>query len=162
MEKMITKDKHKKILLSSIERNGLGYTTKLVGGISPILNILSDGKTKDFYKLGFTKPYEIVNGEMYIDDLIIDTLHLSSGLLKDEIFLGKFNWCSGGMKYCVTVNARPIISRISGLKIWRVIGLCGDWGFGYVYINKKNTIGVRGKTQIYKQIIEQYQLNSYV
>jgi hypothetical protein len=50
----------------------------------------------------------------------------------------------------------------SGQKIWRVVGQSGDYGFGYSFITKKNTLGKRARRQIFQQVIDKYGLNSYV
>jgi hypothetical protein len=50
----------------------------------------------------------------------------------------------------------------SGQKIWRVVGQSGDYGFGYSFITKRNTLGKRARTQIYNQIIDKYDLQEYL
>ena len=62
-----------------------------------------------------------------------------------------------------TILSIPFKS-INGQELRRVIGRSGDYGFGdsYAGISKRNTIGKRGRTQIFKQIIEKYKLNSYI
>jgi hypothetical protein len=50
----------------------------------------------------------------------------------------------------------------NGQKMWRVVGTDGDKGFDYWWITKKNTLGVRHRTQIYKQIIDRFNLNDYL
>ena len=51
---------------------------------------------------------------------------------------------------------------VNGQKMWGVIGTSGDSGFGYWWIANKNTLGLRHRTQIYKQIIERFKLNDYL
>jgi len=163
MSEIITKDVHRDLLLKMIKEFGVKYPSELVGSTNKLINFLFKGDLREFYKKTNTKPYVITNNNltMCIDDVIISTLHLPNGFLKGEVHLGNFVWYSQGSNYSVKVFARPYTSKIDGQKKWRVMGVCGDYGFGYAFISQKNTIGVRGRTQIYKQIIEQYQLNNY-
>jgi hypothetical protein len=48
-----------------------------------------------------------------------------------------------------------------GQELRRVAGTCGDHGFGYSFISQRNKIGKRGRAQIFKQIIEKYNLKNY-
>jgi len=43
-----------------------------------------------------------------------------------------------------------------------VVGTSGDSGFGYGFINKRNTLGKRYRQQIFKQIIDKFELGDYV
>jgi hypothetical protein len=43
-----------------------------------------------------------------------------------------------------------------------VVGTSGDSGFGYSFINKRNTLGKRARQQIFKQIIDKYNLQKYI
>ena len=54
-----------------------------------------------------------------------------------------------------------LIKYYSGKKTWRVVGSSGDHGFGYPWISRRNTLGKRARLQIFKQIINKYNLNFY-
>jgi len=152
----------------SIKDNGLLDTIKYVGGVDNLVKILYDGDIMTYYQdTGFT-PVKITEDgmNMYIDDLIIQSLGLEvknfSRGKELEVSLGDFKWISGSANYKFTASARLFVSQSNGQKLWRVIGTSGDYGFGYSFINKRNTIGKRGRTQIFKQIIDKYNLQQYL
>jgi hypothetical protein len=41
---------------------------------------------------------------------------------------------------------------------YRVVGTSGDFGFGYSFITKRNTLGKRNRQQIFSQIMDKYGL----
>jgi hypothetical protein len=168
IRKILNESKAKDQLKQSIEDNGLLDTLQYIGGADNLVKILYDGDIMKFYEeSGFT-PVKITEDgmNMYIDDLIIHSLGLEvkpwlSGK-ELEVSLGDFKWTSGGANYKFTASARLFVSQNNGQKLWRVIGTSGDYGFGYSFITKKNTIGKRGRTQIFKQIIDKYNLQQYL
>ena len=136
---------------------------KLFGGVNNLLKIFNND-LKEFYKVTGYSPYKFDStGEnMYIDNLLLESLNLEDSWNKKEKKLGDFRWTSGGMNYKFTAHASsPFISH-QGQELRRVLGTCGDSGFGYSFISKRNTIGKRGRKQIFKQIIEKYNLDSYL
>ena len=152
----------------SIKDNGLLDTIKYVGGVDNLVKILYDSDIMTYYKdTGFT-PVKITEDgmNMYIDDLIIQSLGLEAKTFSRgkelEVSLGDFNWNSKGSNYKFTARARLFVSQNNGQKLWRVIGTSGDYGFGYSFINKRNTIGKIGRTRIFKQIIDKYNLQQYL
>jgi hypothetical protein len=44
---------------------------------------------------------------------------------------------------------------------WKVVGTSGSHGFGYAFITKRETLGVRYRQQIFKQILDKYDLKKY-
>jgi hypothetical protein len=123
---------------------------------------------KEFYKSTGFVPYKFDStGEnMYIDELLIQSLNLddvSNLRYNSGKKLGDFRWTSGGIDYKVNTILSSTFKSINGQELRRVIGRSGDSGFGDSYggISKKNTIGKRGRAQIFKQIIEKYNLKSY-
>jgi hypothetical protein len=52
--------------------------------------------------------------------------------------------------------------RLHDQTYYKVLGASGDSGFGYSFITKKNTLGVRYRQQIFKQIIDKYDLSKYM
>ena len=152
IRKILNESKAKDQLKQSIEDNGLLDTLQYIGGADNLVKILYDGDIMKFYEeSGFT-PVKITEDgmNMYIDDLIIHSLGLEvKPWLRGkelEVSLGDFKWTSGGANYKFTASARLFVSQNNGQKLWRVIGTSGDYGFGYSFITKKNTIGKRGRT----------------
>lgn len=139
---------------------------KYVGGYKNYIDIMFDGDiNKYFEELGQEKYYIPNNGmEMYINDAFIDVLGLRPTGWKNSLKLGAFRWKSGGVDYRVDVFVVSTPSnylgpeRLKDQKFWRVIGSSGDSGWGFPFISNKNTIGKRGRQQIFKQIIERFGL----
>jgi hypothetical protein len=160
--KIIIKESVSEKLVELIKTRGVGEVVKLVGGIKTLLKVAFNDDLKEFYKSTGFVPYKFDStGEnMYIDNLLIESLNL------DDVYLGKklgdFRWTSSGMNFKVTTIVYKPFKNQSGQELRRVIGRSGDSGFGDSYISKRNTIGKRGRTQIFKQIIEKYNLDSYI
>jgi len=156
----------KEVILDLIKDYGLDVAIKYIGNLDDIVKFGYDNNLEEFKKDNNIKLIRISQDglNMYISDLVIKKLNLESkgGFLKNEIFLGDFVWKSGGVNYKFSAYARSFNSQVSDEKTWRVVGTCGDHGFGYSFINKKNTIGKRGRAQIFKQIIEKFNLEKYL
>jgi hypothetical protein len=159
MKIVISEEKVDK-LRELIKREGPNYVANLVGGFDTLLKVVFNGDLKTYYKYTGYVPYKFsTNGEvMYIDELLIETLNLEDR--GKEKKLGDFRWISAGMNYKVTAYA--IVGGIktqTGQILRKVAGISGDSGFGYNYV--KHNIGKRGRAQIFKQIIDKYDLKSY-
>ena len=156
-------DTTKKNILSIKNDIGLYNAIKVVGGFNNFIKIVYDGDTKEFFKDNDIEPYSISSEpNLNISDIIVQLLDLpdapfSSGREKE---LGKFSWVSGGIRYSFTAYLRRTIFS-SGKIEWRVVGQSGDSGFGYSFITKRNTLGKRARMQIFQQIIDKYNLDSY-
>jgi hypothetical protein len=150
-------------LQNLIDELGILKASKAVGGAKNLIKILYGVDIDRYYKENNIEPYKITNEpNLYIDDLLVQSLELPEGrfLNKDEKMLGDFRWTSQGINYRFTALLYPIKS--SGVtKMWRVVGSSGDYGFGYRHISKRNTLGKRARMQIFKQIIDKYNLDSY-
>ena len=146
-----------------ILKQGPANVVKLMGGASNLLKLFG-GDLKEYYKqTGYVAyKFDSTGMNMYIDNLLLESLNLEDSWNKIEKKLGDFRWKSGGMNYKLTSYVSPPFKSQSGQELRRVLGTCGDSGFGYSYITKRNTIGKRGRTQIFKQIIEKYNLESYL
>jgi hypothetical protein len=147
-----------------IQKQGTATVVKLMGGVHNLLKLFG-GDLKEFYKTTGYVPYKFdsIGENMYIDEMLIQSLNLED-VYDSGKNLGNFRWTSSGMDYKVnTVVTKPFKSR-NGQELRRVVGISGDSGFGDLYDRgiKKNTIGKRGRTQIFKQIIEKYNLNNYL
>ncbi len=151
----------------SIKDNGLLDTIQYIGGYDNLVKMLYDGDIMKFYEeTGFTPVKITENGmNMYIDDLIIQSLGLPINTKirnQEEVLLGDFIWGSKGSNYKFTARASSFISQKNGQKLWRVVGASGDYGFGYSFIPTRNILGKRARTQIFKQIIDKYNLQQYL
>ena len=167
--KIIIRDELVNNLRDQIKTLGVSEVCKLIGGVETLLKVAFNGDLKEFYKSTGFVPYKFDStGEnMYIDNLLIESLNLddvSNQRYDSGKKLGDFRWTSGGMNYKVNTILSSPFKSVNGQELRRVIGRSGDYGFGDSYggISKKNTIGKRGRTQIFKQIIEKYKLNSYI
>ena len=158
-----TSDRAKEKLLSLKDKIGLNGAMKAVGGLKNFIKITYSSDIKEFFKNENIEPYRISSEpNMYFSDIIVQSLDLpdasfSNGLEKD---LGKFSWVSGGMRYRFNAYLRRV-NFTSGKIEWRVVGQSGDSGFGYAFITKRNTLGKRARMQIFQQIIDKYNLDSY-
>jgi hypothetical protein len=139
---------------------GLEDAVKMIGGIENYIKIFFNGDLKNFYKESGLEPYYISSEpNLYIDDMLVRLLDLPDKFGKEKE-LGNFRWTSNGMNYRFTAVLYPVYYA-SGKKMWRVVGHSGDSGFGYAFISKRNTLGKRARLQIFKQIIDKYDLDSY-
>ena len=166
MKILISEDKVEKVQ-ELIQKQGVETVVKLMGGTQNLLKLFG-GDLKTYYKYTGYVPYKFDStGEnMYIDELLIQSLNLddvSNQRYNSGKKLGDFRWTSGGINYKVNTILSSTFKSINGQELRRVIGRSGDSGFGDAYggISKRNTIGKRGRAQIFKQIIEKYNLKSY-
>jgi hypothetical protein len=139
---------------------------KVVGNIDRYIKIMYNGDLSNFYKKSNLLPYKLSDDKMtfYIDDLIVQMHGFKDDNLlpfKNSKKLGDFTYGSKNyISYKFSAEIYPHL--MNGQKVWRVVGTSGDSGFGHWFITKKNTLGVRYRTQIYKQIIERFKLNDYL
>jgi hypothetical protein len=155
----------KEIIKSMIKSSGLDTISTHMGGVENLINIVYDGDIMKFSE-DTTTPL------VYMSDTKMN-LYLHEGLVKKLGFqdikfrsggekdLGDFSFGSkNGLKY--KLNARLYPTKLNGLPYYKVVGLSGDSGFGYGFISKKNTLGSRYRQQIFKQIIDRYNLEPYM
>ena len=148
------------------EKYGVNNAIKAVGNIDRYIKIMYNGDLSNFYKKSNLLPYKLSDDKMilYIDDLIVKMHNFEDDRLvaKDKSKkLGNFSYGSKNyISYKFTAHIYP--HSVNGQKMWGVIGTSGDSGFGYWWIANKNTLGLRHRTQIYKQIIEIFKLNDYL
>ena len=146
---------------------GMNAAQRYVGGYKNYLDIMFDGDIDKFFEETGVAPYYITDDgmDMYIHDIFIDILGLRPIGFKNGRILGYFPWKSVGMNYKVTVVVYPldknrfvIPSALKGQDYWKVTGNSGDPGWGLPHYNKRQTIGKRGRQQIFKQIISRFGL----
>ena len=152
---------------------GVKFATKVVGGIDTYIKIMHDGDLSNFYKKSKLTPYHLSDNKMtlYIDDFIVQHYGFEDDrfVAKEKgKLLGDFRYgTKDHMCYKFTAHICPHFLNgepyfFNGQKMWRVVGTSGDSGFGYWWIPKKYTLGVRKRMQIYTQIIERFKLNDYL
>jgi hypothetical protein len=158
-------------LRERIKNLGLSEVAKLMDlDIKQLIKIAFNNDLKEFYKHTGYIPYEISpDGErMFIDEILIDKLNLEDRphWSNSEKKLGNFIFgTKNGQKY--VFNARVTgkdINYSNGQEFMSVAGMCVDLGlgFGYSDLKEKEKLGIRAQSQIFKQIIEKYNLDSYI
>ena len=162
-EKKSVKDK----LRDLIDKFGLAVASKYVGGAKEVIKIVYDDDIKKYAEENRIKLVRITDDgmNMYIDDMVVELMNLPTDkfMSSDEKSLGNFVWKSGGGTYKFTARVRSFKSSVNhGLKTWRVVGTSGSYGFGYSFLNKKETLGKRARLQIFIQIIDKYNLQEYM
>jgi hypothetical protein len=140
---------------------------RYVGGYKNYLDIMFDGDIDKFFEEKEIKPYHITQDgmDMYLHDVFVDVIGLRPTGWKGGRTLGSFTWKSAGTNYKVTVVTYPldknrfvIPSELKSEDYWKVTGNSGDSGWGLPYYNKRQTIGKRGRQQVFKQIIDRFGL----
>jgi hypothetical protein len=162
IRKVLEEEKVKDKLQQLVNNQELEMAIKLIGGPENLVKILYDGDLKKYYQENDIQPYYISSEpNLFIDDILVHVLDLpETNGSRPEKQLGDFRWTSQGMNYKFTARLYPV-NYASGKKVWRVVGSSGDHGFGYSFISKRNTLGKRARIQIFKQIIDKYNLDSY-
>lgn len=163
--KLVTK------LRDQVKSLGIKEVSNLVGGFDTLLKVAFNDDLKEFYKTTGHVPYtrdELDGGRMHIDKILIDRLNLEDKphWIDEQKKLGEFIiGTKNGPKY--TFNAVAIgkvINTTNGQEFMIVGGMCYELGlgFGYTDLKRKEMLGKRGRNQIFKQIIEKYNLDSYI
>jgi hypothetical protein len=145
---------------------GLVKAAQYVGGYKQ-LSVLFNGNLDPFYKnfsekYGITPVYLTAWRGLYIHDSIVQQMNfedLKYGTGKEK-GLGKFKFGSKN-SFMYAFNANLMKTSFRDMVYWRVVGTSGDSGFGYGYLTKKQTLGVRHRTQIYNQILDKYDWRKY-
>ena len=150
-----------------VNKFGVSSAVKAVGGLERYVKLMHNGDLKLFYRQSKLLPYKMsMDGmSLYIDDLIVQLHGFEDrrfSTIRESKKLGDFRYGSKDyLSYRFTAEIYPMKME-NGQKMWRVVGTSGDSGFGYGFITKRNTLGVRHRTQIYKQIIDRFNLNDYL
>lgn len=162
IRKVLKEETLKDTVKKMISDDGAEKTAALFGGTQNLVNALYGGDIKNYFQENNLEPYYISSEpNLYIDDLIVSMLDLpETNSPRPEKQLGDFRWTSQGMNYKFTVRLYPM-NYASGKRVWKVVGTSGSHGFGYGFLTKKETLGKRARLQIFKQIIDKYDLDSY-
>jgi hypothetical protein len=157
----ISKSEKLKELMTS---QGIDFAAKLVGGINNLINVVYGG---DFEKYVKDNNIEVVKFSddglnMYFHPVLAHLLGANNKkfLGADYLELGKFRY-GPGLPYLITADLQPIKQNGEVVR-YRVVGISGDFGFGYSFITKRNTLGKRFRQQVFKQIIDKYELRKYL
>ena len=150
-----------------VNKFGVSSAVKAVGGLERYVKLMYNGDLKLFYEQSKLLPYKMSKDGMslYIDDLIVQLHGFEDrrfSTIRGSKKLGDFRYGSKDyLSYRFTAEIYPMKME-NGQKMWRVVGTSGDSGFGYGFITKRNTLGIRHRTQIYNQIIDRFNLNDYL
>ena len=150
-----------------VNKFGVSSAVKAVGGLERYVRLMHNGDLKLFYEQSKLLPYKMSKDRMslYIDDLIVQLHGFEDrrfSTIRGSKKLGDFRYGSKDyLSYRFTAEIYPMKME-NGQKMWRVVGTSGDSGFGYGFITKRNTLGIRHRTQIYNQIIDRFNLNDYL
>ena len=145
---------------------GISKAADFVGGIDRYINILYGGDFEKFIKENDIQAVRFSNDglNMYIHPVLGNLLGAKDKkfLGADYLDLGKFGYGpKDGIRYSFNAELMPMKQNGEVIN-YRVVGTSGDSGFGYSFINKRNTLGKRARQQIFKQIIDKYNLQKYI
>ena len=152
---------------SMIKKSGLEFTAKVMGGVNSILNNVYDGDILNFSEDTHTPiAYLSIDGmNLYLHEVLVKELGFKDrklGYSSGEKELGEFSFGSkDGMEFKFNARLKP--TRVHDQTYYKVLGMSeGLSGFGYSDTSKKNTLGKRYRQQIFKQIINKYDLPKYM
>jgi hypothetical protein len=144
-----------------------GYETaiKYLAGLDNFINIMYDGDLIKFSE-DTTTPIAYLSRDLmnfYLHEALVKQLGIeeSKSWYSGEKDLGKFRFGSkNGHEFNFNARLRP--QRLHDQTYYKVLGMSGDSGFGYSDITEKNTLDIRYRQQIFKQIIKKYGLEPYM
>jgi hypothetical protein len=144
---------------------GLSYAIKIVGGIKNYVKTVYDDDLINFFKESGIEPYKIVDRfyfggislpDMYINEYLVNSLNI------DINNVGKFKWGSkkDNFPYIAFCELSvPELKTEYGLNYYRVAGRGSGRKFGYD--TQEYAIPKTYRKQIFKQIVDKYNLDSY-
>ena len=165
LKETLTDQDTKQEVKNLVDEFGIDNAIKYVGGIDNFIDVMYDGNIENFANENNIKlVYQSQDGlRFFLHDLLVKKLKLPDkkfGTIKEKE-LGGFRYgTKNNMPYLF--NANLMKTTINDQPYWKVVGTSGDFGFGYFFITKRNTMGLRHRQQIYKQIIEKYDLQKYM
>jgi hypothetical protein len=151
---------------SMLKQSGIEVASKLMGGIDNLVRVLYDGNIMGFSEDTHTPLVYMSTDKMalYIHEALVEKLGLNENSRwqhRGEKELGDFRFGpKDGIGYKFTARLLP--TKIHDQPYYKVVGTSGDSGFGYGFISKKNILGLRYRQQIFKQIIDKYDLEPYM
>ena len=154
----------KEAIKSMIKKSGLETAARVMGGINNIIDIVYDGNLIKFSEDTITPiSYLSTDGlNLYLHEALVKQLGIQDTTNpNDQYYLGKFIFGSkNGSEYSIHTRLEP--HRLHNQLYYKVVGSSGDYGFGHHFISKRNTLGKRYRQQIFKQIIDKYNLKPYM
>ena len=153
----------KEIIQDIIDEFGHETAIKYLGGVNNFINIMYDGDLIKFSEDTRTPMAYISSIELnlYLHEALVKKLNFEDAVWRGEKELGNFTFGSkNDIQYKFRANLLP--TRLHNQTYYKVVGTSGDSGFGYGYITKRNTLGKRYRQQIFKQIIDKYDLEPYM
>jgi hypothetical protein len=158
-----TSTDEKETIQDLIKDFGYENAVKYIGGVENLIKILYDGDLIKFSE-DTTTPIAYLSTDgmnLYLHEVLVNSLGFKDTMWRGEKELGDFRY---GTKNSIQYkfNARLSSTRLHNQTYYRVVGSSGDSGFGYGYITKRNTLGKRYRQQIFKQIIDKYDLEPYM
>ena len=153
----------KEIIQDIIDEFGYETAIKYLGGVNNFINIMYDGDLIKFSEDTRTPMAYISSIELnlYLHKALVKKLDFEDAVWRGEKELGNFTFGSkNDIQYKFRANLLP--TRLHNQTYYKVVGTSGDSGFGYGYITKRNTLGKRYRQQIFKQIIDKYDLEPYM
>jgi hypothetical protein len=165
--KFVSEDKESKIedIKQMIKNDGRLESIIKMMGIENLIKVIYDGDIIKFSEDTNT-PLAYMSADrmaLYLHASLVDELGLRNlnWSNRNEKELGKFKFGSkNGHQYAFNASLYP--TRLHNQNYYKVVGTSGDSGFGYSFINKKNILGVGYRRQIFKQIIDKYDLSKYM
>ena len=153
-------DALKKLTKSS----GLHTAAKVVGGIKNYVDIVYDGNIINYSKDCDTYLVKISDdgAYMYISDILVELLDLKDRWDFKSKELGDFKY---GAKNDTKYSLGAWLQRVnlsSGDVKWKVVGTSGSKGFGVSFISSREVLAKRYRKQVFKQIIDKYNLSQYI
>jgi hypothetical protein len=153
----------RQLIKDLVKSSGITAAIKIVGGPENYIKLMYDGDFDKFVKDNNIQIVKISDDgmSMYLDPTFVDLL-----MFDDSMFgakkLGKFRYGpKDGLNYSFDAELLPQKSNGEIIR-YKVVGTSGDSGFGYSFITKRNTLGKRNRQQIFKQIIEKYNLEKFL
>lgn len=141
---------------------GLVEVAETIGGLERVIDLGYGGDMKWLVRdTGFNLIYKSNDGmNLFIHKVLADTLPVKE-LFNGDKELGKFRFGpKNDVGYAFTAVLTPTVKM--GEPYYRVVGRSGDSGFGYNDIYKKHILGKRYRDQIFKQIIDKYDLKPFM
>jgi len=141
---------------------GLVEVAEIIGGLERVIDLGYGGDMKWLVRdTGFNLIYKSNDGmNLFIHKVLADKLPVKE-LFNGDKELGKFRFGpKNDVGYAFTAVLMPTVKM--GEPYYRVVGRSGDSGFGYNDILKKHILGKRYRDQIFKQIIDKYDLKPFM
>lgn len=154
----------KPTLLEMVEKYGVPNVVRYIGGSNNLINLAYDGDIDKFLNETGTKIRFTTNRmSMYLPDSLVQWLGFEDKPYRQnkEKVLGVFSYGKNGAKYRFDASLQRTVFG-DGRVEWRVVGTSGSYGFGYSFLTKRETMGIRARTQIFKDIITKLKLETFV